>query len=657
MVGNGGMATVLKARDHVLNRNVAVKILKDEFTTDDEFVKRFNTEAQSVASLTHPNIVAVHDVGKQGTLYYIVMELISGKTLKEIILEDGALPWKWSVSVAVQIASALEAAHKNNIIHRDIKPHNIIITEDGIAKVTDFGIAKAVSNSTITTFGTTIGSVHYFSPEHARGGFTDAKSDIYSLGVVLYEMVTGRVPFDSDTPVSVALKHMQEEPKEPSIINPGIPTSVNKIILKAMQKDITTRYQNAGEMLKDLNMALKNPDGDFVDLNKLENDFPTQRMPNIYDKTLEERINERNGGNKSQMSDGGQEKMSKDEKKKEPKGLKKFIKKHKVISGIIGVILLFFIVMFSVYFIFDATRPKQVILPNLVGMSVEEAENTLKSLKVKLEIKSEEYDDEIPADYIISQDPEYIENFRIRTGTKITVIVSKGAEIVEVPVVKGLEKEEAIKLLSELGLTIQEEYENSDKIPKDIVIRQSPEEHTEVKGSSVVILYISQGTAKSTVPNLIGKTEEEAKKLITDNKLAINTIKYEEDFNKPNGTVIKQDLDAGKEVDEMTKITITVNRLPEIKSGVVNINVKTLTGYVEKTDEEGHPISASKVELMVKITSNGVEDTVYKQNVAQDLANVPVNVQGIGTVTVKVYIDGVQKKMEQFNLENSSINI
>ena len=245
-IGNGGMATVYKATDKVLKRYVAVKILRDEFTTDEEFIKRFEVEAQSAARLTHPNIVSIFDVGVDENLYYIVMELIQGKTLKEIIIKErGPLPWKWSINVAIQIASALEMAHKNNIIHRDIKPHNIIITEDGIAKVTDFGIAKAVSNSTITAFGTTIGSVHYFSPEHARGGFTDAKSDLYSLGVVMYEMVTGKVPFDADTPVSVALKHMQEEPKEPIEVNPNIPMAVNKIIMRALQKDTTLRYQSA----------------------------------------------------------------------------------------------------------------------------------------------------------------------------------------------------------------------------------------------------------------------------------------------------------------------------------------------------------------------------------------------------------------------------
>ena len=287
------MATVYRAKDNVLNRFVAVKILKDEFTTDSDFIKKFNTEAQSAASLTHPNIVSIFDVGNEGNLYYIVMELIKGKTLKEIIVEDGKLSWKWSVNIAIQIASALETAHKNNIIHRDIKPHNIIITEEGLSKVTDFGIAKAVSNSTITAFGTTIGSVHYFSPEHARGEFTDAKSDLYSLGVVMYEMLTGRVPFDADTPVSVALKQVQEEPVDPKTYNSNIPVSVNRIILKAMQKDPNLRYQSATEMIADLKMALKRPDEDFVVLAYRDDDSPTQKVPTIYELEMEKN-NDRN---------------------------------------------------------------------------------------------------------------------------------------------------------------------------------------------------------------------------------------------------------------------------------------------------------------------------------------------------------------------------
>ena len=358
-IGNGGMATVYKAKCLVLNRYVAVKILRDEFTTDEEFIKRFNIEAQAAASLTHPNIVSVYDVGNEGNLYYIVMELVKGKTLKEIIVEDGALSWKWAVKVAMQIASALEMAHRNNIIHRDIKPHNIIITEDGVAKVTDFGIAKAVSNSTITAFGTTIGSVHYFSPEHARGGFTDAKSDLYSLGVVMYEMVTGRVPFDSDTPVSVALKHMQEEPVEPMIIKPDLPKSVNDIILKAMKKNTEERYASATEMLRDLERALKQPDGNFVFGNEPDN-FKTQRIDLDYITKNEQR-------NK--------------ETKEEPKGkfakMKKFFEEHKtikVICIILACILVFSVAMGGTYLALTLGRAKEVQIPDLSNMTLEQAQ-------------------------------------------------------------------------------------------------------------------------------------------------------------------------------------------------------------------------------------------------------------------------------------------
>ena len=256
-IGVGGMATVYKARCKLLNRNVAIKVLKDEFANDAEFIKRFQIEAQAAASLSHPNIVSIYDVGNEDNMHYIVMELIEGETLKDIITRKGKLDWREAVDIAAQIAAGLAKAHANHIIHRDIKPHNIIITKDGVAKVTDFGIAKAVSNSTINAFGSTIGSVHYFSPEHARGGYTDEKSDIYSLGVVLYEMVTGKLPFDGDTPVSVALKHIQETPKEPIEINKDIPIGVNNIIMKAMAKDISERYQSAGEMQKDLERILK----------------------------------------------------------------------------------------------------------------------------------------------------------------------------------------------------------------------------------------------------------------------------------------------------------------------------------------------------------------------------------------------------------------
>src|SRR5574344_478220 len=364
--GVGGMATVYVAKDLILNRYVAVKVLKEEFTTDEEFVKRFNTEAQAAASLSHANIVSVYDVGNEENLYYIVMELIKGKTLKEIILEDGKLPWKWSVNIAIQVASALETAHKNNIVHRDIKPHNIIITEDGIAKVTDFGIAKAVSNSTITAFGTTIGSVHYFSPEHARGGYTDAKSDLYSLGVVMYEMQTGRVPFDADTPVSIALKHMQEEPVPPMKLNQSIPFAINQIILKAMKKDTNERYQSATEMLKDLSMALKNPNGDFVETNDESDESYTKQIPIINNAEIKY--------NNSNRTKRPQTRMQK---------IKCFFKnnpKFKIIAVVAAFILIPLIALFLTIGIANSSRPKSVQIPNIVGLTQDEAKDKLKKL-------------------------------------------------------------------------------------------------------------------------------------------------------------------------------------------------------------------------------------------------------------------------------------
>ena len=608
-IGNGGMATVYKAKCHVLNRYVAVKVLRDEFTTDEEFVKRFNTEAQSAASLTHPNIVSVYDVGSEGDIHYIVMELIKGKTLKEIINEDGALSWKWSVNVAIQIASALETAHKNNIIHRDIKPHNIIITEDGIAKVTDFGIAKAVSNSTITAFGTTIGSVHYFSPEHARGGYTDAKSDLYSLGVVLYEMVTGQVPFNADTPVSVALKHMQEIPKEPMELNPNVPKAVNDIIMKAMQKDTNLRYQNATEMLRDLSKALKNPNGDFVVTEKQE-DFPTQRISTIYDKS-EEAPSRRNNENK-----------------KEDGKLKTFIKNHKALSLVLGGILLFVITILITNLVIKLVTKADVQIPNVVGMEQTEAQKTIEDAKLKYEKKSEEYNKDVPAGYIISQDPGYMPNYNVKEGSTISVVVSLGQNLVKVPKVTGLTQDDATKQLEDLGLVVNVEETYSSKVEAGYVIEQSVKENEEIDAGESITIKVSKGTEKVTVPNLTGKTESEAKTAIKDAGLKLKTVVTTEDTTKEDGVVVKQSLEAGTEVEKNATITITVNKLQENKKTTVVIDVQSL---LEGTD------LAEKDKVTVKISVNGTDYNVG--SVSPQSSSVTKEISGAGTATIQVKIN------------------
>lgn len=637
-IGSGGMATVYKAKCHVLNRYVAIKILRDEFTTDEEFIKRFEVEAQSAASITHPNIVSVYDVGVDGNLYYIVMELIKGKTLKEIIVEEkGPLPWKWSVNIAIQIASALEVAHRNHIIHRDIKPHNIIITEDGVAKVTDFGIAKAVSNSTITAFGTTIGSVHYFSPEHARGGFTDEKSDLYSLGVVMYEMLTGKVPFDADTPVSVALKHMQEEPIPAKNINPNIPSAVNDVIMKALKKDSTLRYQNATEMLIDLKRALKDPNGDFVDNKEYSRDFPTQRISTINDEETPRNANKN--------------------KKKQNKFVM-FVKKHKVFSTIMGLIILFIISISATIGISNATRPKEVQIPNLVGMSVDEAKALLDKEKIKYVEDSQEYNTEYEAGKIISQNPPYVENRKIKQNTEIKVVISLGTETTKVPKLKGLTKQEAEEAAKEAKIKLEFAEETSKTVEAGVIIKQDIEEGKEVNAGDTVKVSISTGTGikQVVVSSVLYKEEAEAKKILEQAGLTV-VVEYGEDSSRGNGVVMSQSIKSGEKVDEGTSITITVNKLAEVKSVPITVNVKSLlNGNIYETPTEGEETTDKKVKevkLEVKVGS----DTIYSQKVKASETAVSVgNAKGTGTTTVKVYIDGVLKNDGGYTLTYNNVN-
>ena len=628
-IGSGGMATVYKAKCHVLNRYVAIKILRDEFTTDEEFVKRFEVEAQSAAAITHPNIVSVYDVGVDGNLHYIVMELIKGKTLKEIIVEEkGPLPWKWSVNIAIQIASALETAHRNHIIHRDIKPHNIIITEDGVAKVTDFGIAKAVSNSTITAFGTTIGSVHYFSPEHARGGFTDEKSDLYSLGVVMYEMLTGRVPFDADTPVSVALKHMQEEPVPAKEVNPNIPLAVNDIIMKALKKDTSLRYQSATEMLLDLKRALKDPNGNFVDNNEYSGEFPTQRIDTLGGESQEPRATQK--------------------KNKKPNKFIEFVKKHKVISSIVGLFLLFAISLGVTIGISNATRPKEVQIPNLVGKTVDEAKQILEENNIKYVEEEPQYSTEYPEGQIISQNPQYVENRKIREETEIKVVVSLGTETTTVPKFVGLTKEEAENQAKESKVNLEFIEETSKTVEAGVIIKQETEEGETINAGDTVKVHISKGTGikQVVVTSVLYKDEETAKQTLTSLGLTVN-VEYDVDSTRGNGVVLKQSIASGETVDEGTAVTITVNKLPETKTGTVTINLKSLTGYKDTItetveDEEGNketvekPNTPKEVTLRVTVNDEQVKNIKVKENVTDQ----KVTVSGKGTITIKVYIDG-----------------
>ncbi|MBQ3408883.1 MAG: Stk1 family PASTA domain-containing Ser/Thr kinase [Clostridia bacterium] len=635
-IGNGGMATVYKALDKILNRYVAIKILRDEFTTDEEFIKRFNAEAQSAARLTHPNIVSVYDVGQEYNVYYIVMELIQGKTLKQIIDEDGFLSWKWSINIAIQIASALDMAHKNNIIHRDIKPHNIMITEDGVAKVTDFGIAKAVSNSTITAFGTTLGSVHYFSPEHARGGYTDAKSDLYSLGVVMYEMVTGKVPFDADTPVSIALKHMQENPEDPIKINKNVPYAVNQIIIKALKKDPNDRYQNASEMIKDLNMALKRPEGGFVSEENYT-DGLTRRIP-----TIDNNIDSGYGG---QDGDDEEEELT-------------FFQAHKkvIISGIIvlAFILIFVGVLLTTLGIANSSGPKDVQIPNIVGKSQEEAKREVEGTNLKFVVSKEIYSADVPEGCIISQDPTYKANFTIKEGNTISVVVSKGIEEVEMPKVVGVEYKTAETTLTDLGLKIEKVEEISQKVEEGYVISQEPKEGENIEAGSTVKIHVSKGNGKKKfeVPDVVGKTKDEAQETLTELGMEV-TIKEKEDSNQSDGVVLEQNIVAGTQSEEGAKITITVNKIKTAVEGVVNVKVKALADKYAPVDETDG-VSTENQNVAVKILVG--TDTILEKNISRDTDNITQSFEAKGNVTIKVYINSILANGKSYTMDMNGDN-
>ena len=609
--GVGGMATVYKAKDTVLNRNVAVKVLKEEFITDEEFVKRFNSEAQAAASLSHPNIVSIYDVGNEDNIYYIVMELVRGKTLKQIITEEGALPWKWSVNIAMQIASALETAHKNNIVHRDIKPHNIIITEDGVAKVTDFGIAKAVSNSTITAFGTTIGSVHYFSPEQAKGGYTDAKSDIYSLGVVMYEMLTGKVPFDSDTSVSVALKHMQETPVAPMDVNENIPQAVNDIILKAMQKEPMARYQSATAMLNDLARALKEPDGDFVGEDNLD-DGLTRRMGAITPDM------ERNSNVRT--------------KKKKQNNFAKFMKIHPVLGTMLILIILAIVVAGILKTVSALTTKKDVQIPELVGLTEEQAIQKIKESNLIYEKESEDYNKDYAEGQIYEQTPKYRVNYTIKEKSTIKVKVSKGTEKVVVPKVVGMTYDEAVKALENAKLKAERVEETSKTIQEGYVISQEIEANESANAGDAIKIHVSIGTGipQVVMPNVVGYSEENAKNTLNGKNLVV-TVEYSEDTSKNNGEVLSQSIEKGKNIDEGTEVTIVVNKFRQNKTAKVKINVKALTKYEEDSNStEGTNNKNEKV----TITVNGETRT----GISRSDTDCEIEISGNDGERVNVYI-------------------
>lgn len=642
-VGSGGMADVYKAKDHRLNRFVAVKILKAEFSNDTKFVEKFRAEAQSAAGLSHPNVVNVYDVGDEDGMYYIVMELVEGITLKSFIERKGKLDIKEAVGIAIQIAQGMEAAHSNHIVHRDIKPQNIIISREGKVKVTDFGIAKAVTSDTITS--NAMGSVHYLSPEQARGGFSDEKSDIYSLGVTLYEMLSGRVPFIGENTVSVALCHLQEDAIPLRDLDPAIPVSLDHIVQKCMQKKPEFRYYSASALISDLKRSLTNPDGAYVqlspmqsmvnaptisisadDLEKIRNASPVSGETKVQPVEAIQEAEKMAASKKSEPEVDVEE--EEDEDDVNPK-----LEKLMSIGGVIAAVLIVIIVIFIAIKLSgclggssggsgeEATEEPQATIsvteevskePNVVqkvvGLKLTDVQTQLEELGLTVNVTEEESDD-VEVGYIMEQDLEA--GTEIEEGMTINLIVSSGVSSVKVTDVTGYTSDNAKSALTAQGFRVSVEYAYSDSVEEGKVIKTSPSANTSAAKGETVVVYVSQGKESKDVevPSLIGKTKEEAQKALKDAGLKLDTsggdpFVYSDKYKQ--GEIVSQSYTAGSKVPEGTSVSVTYSNGPTPSYSYWAYGVTVSDNPFNDEDESGS--------IKVVLEQDGKSKRVYSGN-------------------------------------------
>lgn len=606
-VGAGGMSDVYKAKDHILSRFVAIKVLKQEFSEDSSFVTKFRAEAQSAAGLEHPNIVNIYDVGSENGLYYIVMEYVEGITLKTYIEKKGQLSFKESASIAIQVARGIEAAHNKNIIHRDIKPQNIIISTDGKVKVTDFGIAKATSSNTISS--DVMGSVHYASPEQARNGFVDGRSDIYSLGIVMFEMVTGRVPFDGDTTVAVALQHLQEEIARPSIYAPDLPISFEKIILKCTQKTPDRRYQTIEELLTDIRRSLAHPDEDFVTIAPLVDGGKTKVIsPDELDKIKEGRgvaedlnDDDTDADNDDEYADGEDDDDEYDESlldddddeddDDDGKLLNPKMDKAITIMGIVTAVIIVIVIIYlalSVAGVFkfggkknsesqqtesqtqtesesesETQTETEGQMIDIRGMSVEDAQKAVDRLKLDLTVFAFETKQSDKKDgTILEQDVKAGDT--VKRGSQINVVIAgKGdstSEMVKIPSVIGKTKSSAKSTLESAGFSVTFEYgDYNNSVAADVVTAQSPSAKNQAAKGSTVTVTLSPGQKPITVPNVVGASQSHAESALAGAGLKYTYADSQYSDTVPAGSVISQ-TKSGETVAAGTTITLTLSK-------------------------------------------------------------------------------------------------
>jgi len=598
-IGEGGMAVVYKAKCRILNRFVAIKILKPEYSNNSEFMEKFRREALATATFSHSNIVNIYDVGSEGNINYIVMELVNGKTLKEYIRENAPLSMDSTLKISIQIAKALECAHKNKIIHRDIKPHNILINEEGVIKVTDFGIAKATSSDTITHTNKVIGSAHYFSPEQAKGKIVDNRTDIYSFGIVIYEMLTGRVPFDGESAVAVALKHIQDTIVPPKVLVPEVPDSLNNLVIKATQKEVIKRYNNVTDMLIDL-MRIENNNKYIVTPSNMDNDYTTvmdatQIQNTMYASNLGKKLTNKD------MDD--EEEEEEDEDYEDYDGEKRKTstwKKVLIVGGaLLLTILLGVFVGTSIYNKGNSNVKKDELrVPKIIGLTEDEAKDAVEKLGLTYVVLGEEASEK-PAGTIIAVFPS--EGTAVKKESEVRVRISTGPGEIEVPDVVKLGKSVAQDHIVTQGLKvgkITEDY--SEEIEEGAVISTNPAAKTKVKKGDTVDIVISKGSRikKTQVPDLIGLTLKEAEQVlaVVNLKLGSTTAVITDDISR-DGKIFNQSEPALTSVQENEKISVNYYQYKDPDEGKVEV-----PNFIGRTIEDAQATANS---LGFRITVTG----------------------------------------------------
>ena len=602
-IGAGGMADVYKGKDTMLNRYVAIKVLKKEYREDENFVRKFHSEAQAAAGLLNPNIVNVYDVGEDRGLYYMVMELVEGITLKEYIEKKGKLSHKEVISIAIQMCNGIGAAHAAGIVHRDIKPQNVMISRDGKVKVTDFGIAKAVTSNTISS--NAMGSVHYTSPEQARGGYSDAKSDIYSIGITLYEMVTGRVPFDGESTVEVAMKHLQQEITPPSEYAPDIPYSLEQIILKCTQKNSERRYASTADLTRDLKRSMMDPDGDFVEIPPLRNadtviitDDELDDIRSSYDDYDDDYGDDDDYGADDYDDDYGDDRYDDDDEEYDDddydgrKGAEEVnprMNKVMKILMIVVALIIAFILIFAVgkaAGIFksigsgttteDSSDKDTVKVPDIVGMTEEEATKALKDKNLGIKVDSRE-DSEKYEEGTVSEQKTKV-GTKVKKHSTVHVVVSSaliGKEII-VPDVSGMSEDEAQKKLTDEGFKPTSEFQYDDNVAEGNVISTTPAAHSKAAKDTQIKMIVSKGAQKKTVPDVRGKSEADARSEIQAAGLTVGSTSTQHDDSVAKGNVISQSVTPGKKVSAGTAVNLVLS------SGSDKVSIQNFAGKDEE---------------------------------------------------------------------------